>query len=253
MAAAGFRLRAGRARSGGDRTCHRGGAARVRRASGEQAMTVPPALDAEDARRLEEVPGGRRRGGVPGGHRLRALLRSRRRARQCGACTSSRAGLPRARQRSCSSRSLRLLRVLPDREPTRARRAGSVAAWPRRPCCCQIASIVIRWRAVPREERRRLAWVARPRVDCIAGLIGTVDTPVLQSSANLSGEPDVRRLLDVPAPIRAGADLVLDGGELPGIPSTVVDLRKYERCGELAGRAGGTLTRAALERLLASC
>ena len=56
--------------------------------------------------------------------------------------------------------------------------------------------------------------------------------PVLQSSANLSGEPDARRLRDVPASIRAGADLVLDGGELPGVASTVLDLREYERRGE---------------------
>ena len=45
--------------------------------------------------------------------------------------------------------------------------------------------------------------------------------PVLQSSANHAGGPDARRLADVPADIRAGADLVLDGGELPGTPSTV--------------------------------
>jgi L-threonylcarbamoyladenylate synthase len=32
----------------------------------------------------------------------------------------------------------------------------------------------------------------------------------------------------VPEPIRRRADLVLDGGELPGTPSTVVDLRDYE-------------------------
>jgi L-threonylcarbamoyladenylate synthase len=56
--------------------------------------------------------------------------------------------------------------------------------------------------------------------------------PLLQSSANLSGGPDPRRLLDVPAPIRAGADLVLDGGELPGLASTVLDLRDYERSRE---------------------
>ena len=31
-----------------------------------------------------------------------------------------------------------------------------------------------------------------------------------------------------PAAIRAGADLVIDGGELPGTPSTVIDLREYE-------------------------
>jgi L-threonylcarbamoyladenylate synthase len=55
--------------------------------------------------------------------------------------------------------------------------------------------------------------------------------PVLQSSANLAGGPDARRLSDVPRSIRDGADLVLDGGELPGTPSTVVDLRGYEQAG----------------------
>jgi L-threonylcarbamoyladenylate synthase len=58
--------------------------------------------------------------------------------------------------------------------------------------------------------------------------------PVLQSSANAAGEPDARRLDDVPADIRAGADLVLDGGELPGTPSTVVDLRPLESGGRWA-------------------
>ena len=51
---------------------------------------------------------------------------------------------------------------------------------------------------------------------------------MLQSSANVAGGPEARRLVDVPEPIRTGADLVLDGGELPGTPSTVVDLRAYE-------------------------
>jgi hypothetical protein len=35
----------------------------------------------------------------------------------------------------------------------------------------------------------------------------------------------------VPADIRAGADLVLDAGPRPGISSTVIDLRAYERDG----------------------
>ena len=39
---------------------------------------------------------------------------------------------------------------------------------------------------------------------------------MLQSSANLSGEPDARALEEVPERLRDGADLVLDGGELPG-------------------------------------
>jgi L-threonylcarbamoyladenylate synthase len=82
--------------------------------------------------------------------------------------------------------------------------------------------------------------------------LGMVRVPVLQSSANRSGEPDVRRLLDVPASIRAGADLVLDGGELPGVASTVLDLRDYERRGEWQIVREGPSRRADLERILAS-
>ncbi len=55
-----------------------------------------------------------------------------------------------------------------------------------------------------------------------------VRRPLLQSSANASGGPDPRRLEEVPPAIRGGADLVIDGGELPGTPSTVIDLTAYE-------------------------
>jgi L-threonylcarbamoyladenylate synthase len=61
-----------------------------------------------------------------------------------------------------------------------------------------------------------------------------VTVPVLQSSANLSGGPDARRPADVPAAIREGADLVVDAGELPGTPSTVIDLRRFEAAGAWA-------------------
>jgi L-threonylcarbamoyladenylate synthase len=83
--------------------------------------------------------------------------------------------------------------------------------------------------------------------------LGTVSAPVLQSSANRSGEPDARRLADVPESIRAGADLVLDGGELPGVASTVLDLREYAQSGEWSVVREGPLTRAHVERILASC
>ncbi|MEP6910109.1 MAG: L-threonylcarbamoyladenylate synthase [Actinomycetota bacterium] len=46
---------------------------------------------------------------------------------------------------------------------------------------------------------------------------------VAATSANLTGSPDPKRLEEVPAEIRAAA-VVIDGGELPGVPSTVVDL-----------------------------
>ncbi len=58
-----------------------------------------------------------------------------------------------------------------------------------------------------------------------------MDLPVMQSSANLSGGPEARRLADVPPALLAGAELVLDGGELPGVASTVLDLREYETRG----------------------
>jgi L-threonylcarbamoyladenylate synthase len=54
---------------------------------------------------------------------------------------------------------------------------------------------------------------------------------VLQSSANLAGGADARRLEDVPEVLRKAADLVIDGGELPGTASTVLDLRDYEKDG----------------------
>jgi L-threonylcarbamoyladenylate synthase len=58
--------------------------------------------------------------------------------------------------------------------------------------------------------------------------------PVLQSSANPSGGADPRRLADVDPAIRAGVDLQLDGGELPGTPSTVIDLTGWEGSGDYA-------------------
>jgi L-threonylcarbamoyladenylate synthase len=70
-----------------------------------------------------------------------------------------------------------------------------------------------------------------PRLEGAVAALALVRWPVMQSSANHAGEPPTRRLDEVPADIRAGADLVLDAGELPGTPSTVVDLRGYESGG----------------------
>jgi L-threonylcarbamoyladenylate synthase len=72
--------------------------------------------------------------------------------------------------------------------------------------------------------------------------LADVRWPVLQSSANAAGGPDARRLQDVPEDIRTRADLVLDGGELPGTPSTVVDLRSYERDGEWSVAREGAMS-----------
>jgi L-threonylcarbamoyladenylate synthase len=47
---------------------------------------------------------------------------------------------------------------------------------------------------------------------------------IVATSANLAGGPEPRRLEDVPEEIRSRAAVVVDGGELPGVPSTVLDL-----------------------------
>jgi L-threonylcarbamoyladenylate synthase len=87
------------------------------------------------------------------------------------------------------------------------------------------------------------------RVPALAAL-AAVRWPVLQSSANHAAGPDPRRLADVPERIRAAADLVLDGGELPGRSSTVVDLRAYETEGSWTVVRAGALSEEALAAAL---
>jgi L-threonylcarbamoyladenylate synthase len=77
-----------------------------------------------------------------------------------------------------------------------------------------------------------------------------LDRPVVQTSANLAGRPEPRTLAQVPAQIRDGADLVLDRGELPGTPSTVVDLGALETTGRWRILREGACTRAEIERAL---
>jgi L-threonylcarbamoyladenylate synthase len=77
-----------------------------------------------------------------------------------------------------------------------------------------------------------------------------VGWPVLQSSANRAGEPDARRVGDIDERVRAGVDLVLDAGELPGTPSTVVDLSAYEAGGGWSVIREGAVPREAVVRSL---
>jgi L-threonylcarbamoyladenylate synthase len=80
--------------------------------------------------------------------------------------------------------------------------------------------------------------------------LAAVGWPVLQSSANRSGDPDARRVADIDERVRDGADLVLDGGELPGTPSTVVDLAAYEEDGAFTVLREGAIPREAVVRSL---
>jgi L-threonylcarbamoyladenylate synthase len=80
--------------------------------------------------------------------------------------------------------------------------------------------------------------------------LASVREPVMQTSANLSGAADARTLEAVPAALREGADVVLDGGTLPGTPSTVIDLREYEARGSWHVLREGALAVEAVRELL---
>ena len=81
---------------------------------------------------------------------------------------------------------------------------------------------------------RRFAWLCGNdptsigvRVPELAGpaaaVLATV-AAVVATSANVPGGPEPRTVEEIPEALRAGAAVVVDGGELPGVPSTVLDL-----------------------------
>ena len=81
------------------------------------------------------------------------------------------------------------------------------------------------------ERRYPLACEDDPRrlgVRLIAGPLAGASCPVLQTSANRSGEPAPARFGDVERELVSAVDLAIDGGELAGVPSTVVDVSGIE-------------------------
>jgi L-threonylcarbamoyladenylate synthase len=105
----------------------------------------------------------------------------------------------------------------------------------------------------------RYPWLAGERPDTIGVRVPELEGPaaevldrvgaVLATSANVHGGPDARRLDDVPEEIRAGCAAVVDGGELPGTPSTVLDLTGPE---PRIIREGAVPGAEAIERALAA-
>jgi L-threonylcarbamoyladenylate synthase len=68
-------------------------------------------------------------------------------------------------------------------------------------------------------------------VRLIGGPLAGTMCPVFQTSANLSGDPAPAQFGEVPEAIVDGADLAIDGGELPGLPSTVIDIAAIDEDG----------------------
>lgn len=86
----------------------------------------------------------------------------------------------------------------------------------------------------------------------LAGPLAGAMCPIFQTSANRSGERAPSRFDQVPDSIRAGADLTIDGGELTGLPSTVVDLTAIDADGSWSILREGAVSAGDLASALAS-
>jgi len=103
------------------------------------------------------------------------------------------------------------------------------------------------------EHRYPLACRADPDrlgIRLIAGPLAGASCPIFQTSANRSGEPAASRFADLDPDVLAGADLAIDGGDLTGLPSTVVDLTAIEDGGGWRVLREGAVPAAELEERL---
>ena len=85
----------------------------------------------------------------------------------------------------------------------------------------------------------------------IEGPLAGARVALFQTSANRSGEPAPSRFEDVDPAIAQGADLAIDGGDLGGEPSTVVDLTRFDEGGSWRILREGALSREELGGRLA--
>jgi L-threonylcarbamoyladenylate synthase len=77
-------------------------------------------------------------------------------------------------------------------------------------------------------------------------------TPILQTSANRSGEPAPRSFEEIDDEVLAATDIAIDGGELIGAPSTVIDLSELDSAGRWEVLREGALPRGVIDRILAA-
>ena len=105
---------------------------------------------------------------------------------------------------------------------------------------------------------RRYRWLTGSNPETIGVRVPELEGPAAKvlarvgalaaTSANLHGAPEPRRVDDIAGEIRAGVAAIVDGGDLPGAPSTVLDLTGDE---PTVVREGAVPAAEALERALA--
>lgn len=96
-----------------------------------------------------------------------------------------------------------------------------------------------------REDPERLG------VRLVAGPLAGTMCPLFQTSANVSGQPAPSSFDDVPSQIVEAADLAIDDGALAGLPSTVIDLTRFDNGGEWTILRDGALSAGDLAARLA--
>jgi len=97
-----------------------------------------------------------------------------------------------------------------------------------------------------REDPERLG------IRLVGGPLAGTMCPIFQTSANLSGEPAPARFEDLPEAVVEGADLAIDGGDLPGLPSTVIDIAEIDVDGSWHILRDGALSKGDVASALAS-
>lgn len=88
-------------------------------------------------------------------------------------------------------------------------------------------------------------------VRLIEGPLAGARCPVFQTSANLSGLASPDSLESLEPALADGADLLIDGGRLPGASSTVIDLSRLDADGEWGLLREGAVPAAEVERRMA--
>ena len=123
---------------------------------------------------------------------------------------------------------------------------AAVAALLPGPVTLVVANPMHRYPLACRTEPDRLG------VRLIRGPLAGTRTPIFQTSANPSGQPAPARFACVDARIVDAVDVAIDGGELSGMPSTVVDLSCLDARGGWTVLREGALGAGELERRLAA-
>jgi L-threonylcarbamoyladenylate synthase len=75
-------------------------------------------------------------------------------------------------------------------------------------------------------------------------------TPIFQTSANRTGAPAPRSFDEIDEQVLAGVDVAIDGGELIGAPSTVIDISELDGRGSWHVLREGALPEGVIGRIL---